>query len=159
MSAETILSSYTHARARTRTHSHTHTHSLTHTHTHARARTHAHACTRMHTHAHACTRMHTHARTHAHTHIHTHAQLKKGGKQRLEMDEDSSTEQKTLHVYNFGKSNVIRLNLNESRENFCRRGRGRSFHVDGPKTEKAQEPTVECHLGLWSTFGHCPTIT
>ena len=34
-------------------------------------------------------------------------------------------------------------NLNESREGFCRRGRGRSFHVDGPKTEKAREPTVE----------------
>ena len=33
--------------------------------------------------------------------------------------------------------------MNESREGFCRRGRGRSFHVDGPKTEKAREPTVE----------------
>ena len=32
--------------------------------------------------------------------------------------------------------------MNESREGFCRRGRGRSFHVDGPKTEnrgKARE--------------------
>ena len=27
--------------------------------------------------------------------------------------------------------------MNESREGFCRRGRGRSFHVDGPKTEGA----------------------
>ena len=35
------------------------------------------------------------------------------------------------------------LHLNKSREGFCRRGRGRSFHVDGPKTEKAREPTVE----------------
>ena len=34
-------------------------------------------------------------------------------------------------------------NLNESREGFCQRGRGRSFHIDGPKTEKAREPTVE----------------
>jgi len=31
---------------------------------------------------------------------------------------------------------VFRLDLNESREGFCWRGRGRSFHVDGPKTEK-----------------------
>ena len=29
------------------------------------------------------------------------------------------------------------------RNPFCRRGRGRSFHVDGSKTEKAREPTVE----------------
>ena len=32
---------------------------------------------------------------------------------------------------------VFRFDWNESREGFCRRGRGRSFHVDGPKTEKA----------------------
>ena len=42
------------------------------------------------------------------------------------------------------------LDLNESREGFCRRGRGRSFHIDGPKTEKAQEPTVESLVrGIW----------
>ena len=41
------------------------------------------------------------------------------------------------------KKKVFRLDLNESREGFCRRGRGRSFHVDGPKTEKAREPTVD----------------
>ena len=35
------------------------------------------------------------------------------------------------------------LHLNESREGFCRRGRGRSFHIDGLNTEKAREPTVE----------------
>ena len=41
--------------------------------------------------------------------------------------------------------------MNESREGFCRRGRRRSsFHVDGPKTEKAQEPTVESQVkGIW----------
>ena len=33
--------------------------------------------------------------------------------------------------------------LNESREGFCRRGRGRSFHVDGSETEKVREPIVE----------------
>ena len=38
---------------------------------------------------------------------------------------------------------VFTLHLNEPREDFSRRGRGRSFHVDGPKTEKAREPTVE----------------
>ena len=42
-----------------------------------------------------------------------------------------------------GKINLFRLDLNESREGFCRRGRGRSFHVNGPKTEKAREPAVE----------------
>ena len=42
-----------------------------------------------------------------------------------------------------GKINVFRLDMKESRKGFCRRGRGRSFHVDGPKTEKAREPTVE----------------
>ncbi len=41
----------------------------------------------------------------------------------------------------------FRLHFNESREGFCRRGRGRSFHVDGPKTEKAREPTVERNPG------------
>ena len=33
--------------------------------------------------------------------------------------------------------------MNESREGFYWRGKGRSFHVDGPKTEKVLEPTVE----------------
>ena len=47
------------------------------------------------------------------------------------------------HGYSFGKRNVLRFDLNESREGFCRRGRGRSFPVDGPKTKKVQEPTVE----------------
>ena len=58
------------------------------------------------------------------------------------MDKDS-TEQKTWQVCSFGKINVFGLDLNESREGFCRKGRGRSFHVDGPKPEKAREPTVE----------------
>ena len=40
--------------------------------------------------------------------------------------------------------------MNESREGFCRRGRGRSFHVDGRKKEKAREPTVERLVrGIW----------
>ena len=57
------------------------------------------------------------------------------------MDKDRRTEQKTWQVYNFGKRNVFRLDLNESRKGFCRRERERSFHVDGPKTEKVREPT------------------
>ena len=34
-------------------------------------------------------------------------------------------EQKAWPVYNFGKRNIFRLDLNESREAFCQRGRGR----------------------------------
>ena len=40
----------------------------------------------------------------------------------------------TWQVHSFGKRNVFRMYLNDSREGFCRRGRGMSFHVDGPKT-------------------------
>ena len=58
------------------------------------------------------------------------------------MNEHSSTVRKT-YVYNFGKRNVYRSHLNESREGSCPRGRGRSLHVDGSKTEKVREPTVE----------------
>ena len=66
------------------------------------------------------------------------------------MDEASNTEQKTWQVYSFGKRKVFRLHLNESSEGFCRRGRGRSFHVDRPKTERAREPTVESLVrGIW----------
>ena len=39
--------------------------------------------------------------------------------------------------------------MNESREGFCRRGRGRSFVVDGLKTEKARERTVESLLKIY----------
>ena len=46
-------------------------------------------------------------------------------------------------VYSFGKNGVLGLHLNKSREGFCWRGRGRSFHVGGLKTEMVQEPTVE----------------
>ena len=45
---------------------------------------------------------------------------------------------------------VFKFDLKESRESFCRRGRGRSFHAEGPKTEKAREPTVESLVrGIW----------
>ena len=52
-------------------------------------------------------------------------------------------ERKTRQVYNIGKRTVLRFDLKESREGFCGRGRGRSFPVEGPETEKAREPTVE----------------
>ena len=53
---------------------------------------------------------------------------------------------------------MFRFHLKESREGFCRRGRGRSFSVDGPKTEKARGPTVESLVrGIWRLrgFGDC----
>ena len=33
----------------------------------------------------------------------------------------------------------MRFDLKESRVGFCRRERGRTFHVEGPKTEKLRE--------------------
>ena len=53
-------------------------------------------------------------------------------------------------VYSPGKRNVFWLHLIESREGFCPRGRGRSLHVDGPKTKKSREPKVESLVrGIW----------
>ena len=53
----------------------------------------------------------------------------------------------------FWESNIFRLDLNESREGFCQRGRGRSFHADGLKTEKVGEPTVNSLVqGIWSIY-------
>ena len=63
------------------------------------------------------------------------------------MDEGISTEQKAWQVYSFGERNVFRLDWNESRNDFFRRGRGRSLHVDGPKTEKARDPTINIVTG------------
>ena len=51
------------------------------------------------------------------------------------MAEDSSAEQKTWQAYSCGTITISRLHFDESREGFARRGKGRSFHVDGPKTE------------------------
>ena len=49
-----------------------------------------------------------------------------------------------------GKEMFLRLQLNSAVRVSGRRGRGRSFHVDGPKTEKAREPTVESLVrGIW----------
>ena len=83
---ETMLSAHT----RVRVHTHTHTHAR------AYARTHTHTYTYIHTH----TYTHRHTQAPAHTSVVTiqnliYAQLKTGSKQRLETDEDSSTERKT----------------------------------------------------------------
>ena len=52
--------------------------------------------------------------------------------------------------YSFWKRNVLRFDLNESWKGFCQRWRGRSFHVEGPKTKKVREPTVESlEQGIW----------
>ena len=56
-------------------------------------------------------------------------------------------EQKTQQVACFGKGNVLILDLKESREGFRQRGKGWSFHVKGPKTEKVWEPTEESLVG------------
>ena len=89
---------------------------------------------------------HTHVRTHARTHARTHTQhtrafysddeakftqLKTGSKQRLEMDEDSRTEQKTWQVYSFWKRNVFRLHLNESSHTNTGGGGGGDQKVEG----------------------------
>ena len=51
----------------------------------------------------------------------------------------------------FGENkSFFKVDLNESREGFCWRGKGRSLHVDGPKTEKARESTVQSLVrGIW----------
>ena len=102
MSVETILTAYAHARA----------------HTHTRAHTHS--------------RTHTQAPPPPPTHTHTHASILTIQKlnlnsltrtaNRLETDQDSSTERKTRQVYSLEK-NVFRLNSNETRELSERKGK------------------------------------
>ena len=64
-----------------------------------------------------------------------------GWRQQLWMEE---------YGYSFWKRNVLRFDLNESWKGFCQRWRGRSFYVEGPKTKKVREPTVESLMqGIW----------
>ena len=79
--------------------------------------------------------IHTHPHTSTPTHKHSDY-TKQQMPGRLGMDKDARN-RKIWQVCNFGKRNVFRLDLNESR-GFCWKGRGRSFHADGPKTEKVQ---------------------
>ena len=95
---------------------------------------------------------HTHARTHARTHRSTRTQDNTDYRKFNfnQFKTEPGTENKA-YLNRLWKRNVLRLQLNESREGFCRRGRGRSFHVDGPKTEKAWEPTAEGLVrAIWS---------
>ena len=47
-------------------------------------------------------------------------------------------------MYYFGKRNVLRFDLKESKE------KGYSFHEEESKTERVPEPTVECLVrGIW----------
>ena len=67
------------------------------------------------------------------------------------MDEDSSTEQKQNKqtesgkqpVYSFGKRDVFRLHLNESREGFCRRGVIPNTHSYKINTKLMSYPRME----------------
>ena len=62
----------------------------------------------------------------------------------------AAREEKIGRVYCFGKRNVLRLDLKESDNSFFWTGRGRSLHVDGPKSENAGEQTVESLVrGNW----------
>ena len=99
------------------------THTCTHTHTHTTQHNTTQHNTTQHTHTHTHTHYHTtHNQPHnTHTHMSLltlqnliYTQLKTGSKQRLETDEDSSTEQKTWQVYRFwGRRNVLRCDLKE----------------------------------------------
>ena len=89
-------------------------------------------------------------RTGTRTHVYTdYTQLNlqptlPDSKQGLEVEEGSSGAGNIAGLL-FWRKKCLDVWLKESREGFCRRGRGRSFHVEGPKTEKARESTVE-HL-------------
>ena len=93
---------------------------------------------------------HTHTYTHTHQHcdylkLNLHS-LKRAINRDLRWMKTATRNRKhgRSTVFLGEKTHVFRLHLNESREGFRRRRRGRSFHVDGPKTEKAREPT-----GIW----------
>ena len=54
-------------------------------------------------------------------------------------EEDSSARGETIAGLLCWKRNVLRLDLKESRADFCRRGRGRSFPVEGVQSEFLSE--------------------
>ena len=58
------------------------------------------------------------------------------------MDEDSSTGQKTWQAYSFGKRNVFRLHLNESREGFCQ-SKGKAISCRSTENRKGVESNSE----------------
>ena len=105
----------------------THTHLYTHKHVHTHTSTTTHlikiTCVELHD---TGPNTHTHKQRYLRTQAYwiawywgiqtkyTQLKNKMGIKQRLEMDEDSSMEQKTWRVYSFEKRNGFRLDLNES---------------------------------------------
>ena len=103
-----------HARMHARTHAHTHTHARTH------ARTHTHAREREHT-------------DYIQSLIYTH-NLKQAANRDLRRMKTAARNGK--RGYSFWKRKILRFYVNEPRKGFCRRGRGRSLLVGGPKTEK-----------------------
>ena len=100
----------------------------------------------------------THAQTRTHTYINIH--YKQFTTRRLKnpdnklgfgAEEDINAERNHGRP-TVGKIHFWRLDINESRDGFLRRGG--SFHnTQGPKTEEAQEPTVESLVrGIWMRF-------
>ena len=63
-----------------------------------------------------------------------------GSKQRLETDKE--TDEVSTRNGKPGRP-IVLGRQKELKVGFCQRGRGRSFPVEGPKTEKAREPAVE----------------
>ena len=103
------------------------------------------------------TQTHTHTHTHWGTSIHKHSDytklnihsLKRAANARETWNEQRSTEQKTWQVYNFGKRNVFRFDLNESREGFSR-------VTETPSLSPDSQPTSSCTLEfsrLWQMTG------
>ena len=97
----------------------------------------------------AYTREHTHTHTHRGTRTHEHSEYKAKFTQNGQQTETWDGWRQAARNRKHGRSAVLgkyifRLHLNESREGLC--WRGRSFHVDGPKTEKAREPMVESRV-------------
>ena len=96
------------------------------------------------------TSVRTHAYTHTHTHTgtctHKHSDCTKPNLHSLkqaanrDLDKDSNMEPKTWQVYSFGKRNVFRLHLSESREAFCQREwEGHSMLMDWRQKRHANQ--------------------
>ena len=86
---------------------------------------------------------------HAHTHTGTctqeHTDYTKINLQNLKLAANSDLRWMKTAAWNgkdgwstvLGEFLFVEVTLNESSDGFCGTGRGRSFHVDGPKTEKS----------------------
>ena len=89
--------------------------------------------------------MHTHTHRHPHTQafrpykakIYTAQNRQEMMPRRPGIDEDISMDQKTWKVYNLGIF-FYRLDLNESKEGFCQRGRGWTKNRKGAETNSGE---------------------